>query len=88
MLQPLEPVTICDQFIPLFLGQLKHEVGGKTIKVSLHALIENLGLYLIQFSKVTVNHHFLTPNEKDALLNDFRRNYVCHDGLVRNMLVG
>src|SRR5208337_1003346 len=44
-LECLEVVAICDHPCFLLCRQLKHEIGGKAVRVALHLLVQALGAY-------------------------------------------
>ena len=57
--------------------ELKHEVGWKAVEVALNGFVEVLGFNAVERSQVAVQHHPLTTDEQDGLLDLFRLNQRC-----------
>jgi hypothetical protein len=73
------------QNISLFLGELKHEVLRKSVKISFHSLVEVEGFHPLEHSQVTVQHNFVLTDEVDPPLDHFSRDnlllgslFLCH----------
>ena len=69
------------QVVEFVFGELKHEVGGKPIYMTLHVpytrmrvSYEDAGLDAIKLGQVLVQHDFVRTNQIDPLLDGLHRN--------------
>lgn len=60
------------QRITVFLGELKHEVLRKSVKLSFHSLVEVEACHLIELGEVAVQHDFTLADEVDPALDHFQ----------------
>lgn len=67
MLESIEPVAICDQFVFFLIGELKSEMFGESLGISFYLLVKPLGINSIQFCRITVDQHLLSPNSEDPI---------------------
>ena len=53
----------------LLLGELKHEVFGEALTITLDSLIERFGLDAVKLGQVVVEHDLAAANQIDTLLD-------------------
>ena len=56
--------------------KLKRKVIWETFLVAFYRLNQNFCRDLIKFCQMTVEHHLLTANQENKVLNPFQRNQV------------
>ena len=66
-------ITFCDNLRFFLICQLKHEVGRKSLLVSLDGLIESACLDAIQFRQIGIDHDFLTAYKENPSENGLNR---------------
>jgi hypothetical protein len=53
---------------------LKHEINGKAFEIALNRFVEVPSFHAVEGGQIAVQHHPLTANQEDRLLNLFRLN--------------
>ena len=71
MLEPLEPVTVCDQFVFFFLVELKFKVLWETFDVALNSLVERFRGDAVKRSQVSIDQHRLRSECQDEVVEGF-----------------
>src|ERR1051325_2921409 len=66
------------QTLPLLNGDLKAEIGRKSLCITSHSAIDRLCFHVVQLSQVKIQHHLGTANQNDSFFNDFPRNGIIH----------
>jgi hypothetical protein len=79
---------MCHQFHFLLGRQPEHEFLWKARSVAFDLPVQVLRLHSIQFSEVTVDHHLLSSDEQDPLLDLFNwyQDAVTHYHLLLDVL--
>ena len=65
MFEPVEPVTVCDQFVFFFWAELKFKTLRKPLCISLNRLIKRFGCDAIKSCQVGIDQYRRRPEGQD-----------------------
>src|SRR3970282_2487434 len=76
--KPLKVVSICDYLSFFLRGELKDEIFGETVPISLYLFIEAPSRHPVELGEVRIKHHLLTSDTQDSALNSLAWNQADH----------
>ena len=65
MLQFVEPVAICDQFLKFRFVYLKAKILRKSLFIAFDLLVDTLRFHPVECRQVTVQHDLFIPDDKN-----------------------